>query len=64
MILNILMGWGAVGALLTIFLPVPENKHMFVIQTFVGGMFMWIASCILYMLRRYGGMHYSFWKGE
>ena len=62
--MNLLVGWGVVGALLTIFMPIPANKHMFVIQTLVGGMFMWIACCILYALRRYGGMEYSFWKNE
>ena len=62
--MDILLCWGVAGALITIFLPVPANKHMFVLQTFVGGMFMWIASSILYALRRYGGMEYSFWKGE
>ena len=64
MMLDILLSWGVAGALLTIFLPVPKNKHMFILQTFVGGMFMWIASSILYALRRYSGMEYSFWKGE
>ena len=62
--IDVLLCWGVAGALITVFLPVPENKQMFVLQTLVGGMFMWIASSILYALRRYCGMEYSFWKGE
>ena len=59
-----LLGWCAAGALLTMFVPVPANKKMFWVQSIVGGMALWIALSILYLLRRYGGMEFEFWKGE
>ena len=61
---NIILAWAAAGAWLTVFMPVPANKKMFWIQSIIGGIALWIALYILYLIRKNSNMEFSFWKGE
>ena len=62
--MNIILAWAAVGTLLTVFMSVPANKKMFWVQSIVGGIALWIALYILYLLRKHLNVEFSFWKGE
>lgn len=62
--MNIILTWATAGAWLTVFMPVPANKKMFWIQSIVGGLALWIALYILYLIRKNSNMEFSFWKGE
>jgi len=64
MILNVIMCWGVIGAGLTVVWSIPATQTSFWISSFFQGPFLWAALLILYLLRRYGGMEYSFWRNE
>ena len=62
--MNIILAWSVVGALLTVVMPVPANKKMFWVQSIVGGLALWIALYVLYLIRKHLNLEFAFWKGE